>query len=216
MPAKIEKPGSEPVLIKHPHLLIVEGLEDARFFSALIEHMRLEKVQIQIIVAGGKTEIRNRVRAIANAPGFKEMVVSLGILRDANSDPNAAFQSIRDALKAVGLPSPNCQLEVVGSKPRVGVLILPGSSPGSLEDLCLASVTEDPAMACVEQYFECLKKLGSLLPDNISKAKIHVFLASRPKAGLRLGEAAEKGYWPWNHEAFEPIKNFIKNLVLGV
>ena len=214
MSVEIEKTSPEPVVIKYPHLLVVEGKEDERFFGALIRHMGLE--QIQIIAAEGKTQIRSRIRAIANAPKFVKTVVSLGVLRDADNNPLAAFQSVRDALEAVGLPSPDHPLEVVGDRPRVGILILPGDSPGMLEDLCLASVAEDPAMPCVEQYFECLKQKEIPLPNNISKAKVQTFLASRPKAGLRLGEAAEAGYWPWDHEVFRTVKGFIERLIHGV
>jgi hypothetical protein len=34
-------------------------------------------------------------------------------------------------------------------------------------------------------------------------------LASRPRPGLRLGEAAEASIWPWDHPAFEPLKAFL-------
>jgi hypothetical protein len=81
-----------------------------------------------------------------------------------------------------------------------------------LEDLCLRAVAQDPAMLCVKQYFKCLQQQGLSLPDNMSKAKVQVFLASRPKAGLRLGEAAQAGYWPWNENAFEQVRDFLQRI----
>jgi hypothetical protein len=83
-----------------------------------------------------------------------------------------------------------------------------------LEDLCLKAVVQDPAMLCVEQYFECLQQEELPLPDNISKAKAQVFLASRRKAGLRLGEAAQAGYWPWEAKAFEQVRDFLQHIAL--
>jgi hypothetical protein len=71
---------------------------------------------------------------------------------------------------------------------------------------------ERKVMCCMEQYFQCLKQKNLPLPGNISKAKVQVFLASRHKAGLRLGEAAQAGYWPWEAEAFGEVKDFLQRI----
>jgi hypothetical protein len=196
--------------IEQPSVLVVEGREEELFFGALIKHLKLQNIQIMPI--GGKEKLRKNLKALANSPGFSE-VISLGVVRDADANPDSAFQSVRDALQAAGLPTPEHPLLPVGENPRVAVLILPEvDKPGMLEDLCLRAIAQDPAMLCVEQYFECLQQAGLSLPDNMSKAKVQAFLASRRKAGLRLGEAAEKGYWPWDAEAFERVKDFLQQI----
>jgi hypothetical protein len=196
--------------IEQPNVLVVEGKEEDLFFEALIKHLKLQDIQIMPI--GGKEKLRGNLKALVQTPGFSD-VIFLGVVRDADANPDTAFQSVRDALQAAGLPTPECPLLPVGEKPRVAVLILPGvDTPGMLEDLCLRAVAQDPAMGCVEQYFECLQHKGLSLPDNMSKAKVQVFLASRPKAGLRLGEAAQAGYWPWETEAFEQVRNFLQQI----
>lgn len=110
-----------PIKIERPRLLVVEGKEDELFFEALVEHLSLR--DFQIYSAGGKERLRNNLIALAKTPGFSE-VVSLGVVRDADENPNAAFQSVRDALKAAGLPTPKRPSQHVGEKPRVAVLIL--------------------------------------------------------------------------------------------
>jgi hypothetical protein len=65
----------------------------------------------------------------------------------------------------------------------------------------------------VEQYFQCLHQQGVPEPRNLSKAKVQVFLASREEAGKRLGEAAQAGYLPLEHEAFEEVRDFLRQLV---
>jgi len=194
--------------IVQPNLLVVEGKEEELFFDALVKHLGLQGVQTMSI--GGKQQLRRNLKALVLSPGFSE-VISLGVVRDANADPAAAFQSVRDALQAANLPAPERPLVPVGDSPRVAVMILPEEGEaGMLEDLCLKSVMQDPAMHCVEQYFECLRQKGLPLPSNISKAKVQVFLASRHRAGLRLGEAAEAGYWPWDAETFQQVKTFLQ------
>lgn len=197
------------VEIEQPIVLVVEGKEEEVFFQAFINHLRFEG--IQILPIGGKEQLRPNLKALVASPGFSK-VTSLGVVRDADANPDAAFQSVQDALKGAKLPTPERPLVPIGRSPRVAVMILPeGNAPGMLEDLCLKSVAQDPAMTCVEKYFQCLQKKVSL-PDNLSKAKVQVFLASRPKAGLRLGEAAQAGYWLWKREAFQPLISFLNNL----
>ncbi len=199
----------EPVKVEQPNVLIVEGKEEKLFFDELIEHLKLQKIQIMPI--GGKDKLRSRLKALVSTPDFSK-VVSLGIVRDADTDPDAAFQSVCDALRVAKLPAPDRPLVPIPGNPRVTVMVLPGDNEsGMLEDLCLKSVAQDPAMPCVERYFECLQQ-NNILPDNMSKAKVQAFLASRPKTGLRLGEAAEKGYWPWDENIFEQVRIFLQQL----
>ena len=202
-----------------PYLLIVEGKDEKLFFEALIENMNL--TDIQIFPIGGKTKLKENLKHLVKVSPNFHLVTSLGIIRDANDSPIGAFQSVCDALKKVELPVPKGPLiPSTGPNPRnpkyhikVNVFIMPdGNSFGDLEELCLRAVKTDPAMKCVVQYFYCLQHQGLSLPKQMSKAKVHVFLASRAEPDKRLGEAAKAGYWPWNHNAFEKIKNFLFEL----
>jgi len=196
--------------IHKPNLLVVEGREDELFIEAFVRHLGLQ--DIQILPIGGKEQLRANLKALILSPGFAE-VIGLGLMRDANTNPQAAFQSICSALHAVNLPIPKRPLMSTGDSPRVTVMILPEDGmPGMLEDLCLKAVSQDPAMPCVVQYFHCLQQQGLSLPQNFSKAKVQAFLASRPEAGKRLGEAAQAGYWPLDDQAFEQVKIFLKQI----
>lgn len=205
---------TEPKQITQPKLLVVEGKEDELLFDALIRHLKL--YDIQILAIGGKQELRKHLRAMVTTPGFNQ-VVSLAVVRDADHDPHAAFQSIQNALQGAHLPVPDCPLLPVakllasGQKLQVVAMIVPGANrTGMLEDICLDAVAQDPAMRCLDQYFECLKTTHIPLPGNTSKAKIQAFLASRPEPGKRLGEAAQADYFPWEHQAFDEVKRFVQ------
>ena len=149
------------VEIVEPHVLVVEGREEEMFFGALIKHLGLRNIQIMGI--GGKANLRRNLRALTLSPRFTE-VISLGVVRDANDNPGAAFQSVHDALQAVNLPVPERYLVPAGDSPQVTVMILPEEGvPGMLEDLCLKSVAQDSATLCVAQYFQCLQQEGAFL-----------------------------------------------------
>lgn len=203
--------ASESIEITRPTVLLVEGKDDKLFFEAFINNQELQNIQTLDI--GGKTRLRQNLKVLKKTPKFSEIVISLGVVRDANTDPTAAFQSVRDALQSVNLPAPERPLVPVGDSPRVTVMILPEEGAhGMLEDLCLKAVARDPAIVCVEQYFQCLQQQGLSLSHNTSKAKVQAFLASRPEEGKRLGEAAQAGYWPWNNEAFLHVRNFLQQM----
>ena len=199
------------VPVQRPNLLIVEGQDEKRFFTSLLEHLQITDVEIRPI--GGKHVLRRELRLLTSPlPGF-ENVRSLGIVRDADTDPAAAFRSICQALNEVGLAVPERCLEPSGSRPRVAAMVLPSEGvPGSLETLCVEAVRDDKAMPCVEGYFDCLKKQGFPESCDDPKARTRVFIASRGMDARLLGEAAEAGVWPWGSPAFDEAKGFLKTL----
>jgi hypothetical protein len=134
-------------------------------------------------------------------------------IRDADLSAASAFQSIRDSLRTVNLPTPEEALIPVGNSPRVAVLIVPyDANNGMLEDVCLRALENDPAMECVSSFIECINQSVEALPRNPSKARLHAFLSSREDPELRLGEAAQRGYMPWEALAFEQFRRFLTML----
>ncbi len=198
------------VEIVEPYLILTEGDDDKRLLQALIRHIGLKNIQVEKI--GGKTNLRDNLDAL-KITHLDEKVTSLGIVRDSNSCPDTAFQSITDALRNAGLPVPKEPMVLHGEKPRTIVMLWPGkNAPGELEDLLMKSVERDPAIPCVEEFFQCLEKQGVDEPKKISKAKVQTFLASRTRPLRHLGEAADAGYWPWDHDAFAEVKDFLFQL----
>ncbi len=207
MPSRDDKEIQE---IKEPKLLIVEGIDERNFFSALKNDLDLPGIQILDI--GGKTQFRGRIKAVRNETDFKK-VVSLGIVRDADDNAENAFTSVCDALSEAGLPDPTGIMTPAGSSPQVIVMIVPhGRNTGMLEDVCLDAVAGEPAMSCVDAYFNCLNSHGVPRPTNMSKAKTRVYLASKARPDLRLGEAARASYWQLQHTAFNHLRSFLQSL----
>lgn len=201
---------------KCPILLLVEGKDDKAFFEALINHEFdsdvLQRIQVQILK--DNTKWKSKLKVISGRQEFKDIVSSLGLVRDADGDPTAAFQSVYDALNDNDLPVPEKPVVSVGNSPKVSVLILPKENePGELEDLCLESVKDDPATPYVEQYFSDLYGAELSLPVKLCKPKVQVFLASRSRIidGLRM--AAKAGCWPWENEAFRHVKMFLHQII---
>ena len=195
--------------IEQEKLLVVEGADDARLFKALMRYIGVSG--IQVLNVEGKDNIKKMLKVIPSSPGFSK-VSSIGVVRDADANADSALQSVRDALRDANLPVPDALLSSVEDGIKVVVLIVPHGEPsGAIEDVCLESVAGDAAMGCVQDYLNCIKDsvAEAERPNNLRKAKLQAFLASRKRPGKRLSEAAEAGYWDFDHTAFEPFKRLL-------
>jgi hypothetical protein len=185
LPADLQSPRSRSP-ITYSKVLVVEGSDAFQFFKALLRHLGL-LTEIEIRNSGGVEEWLAYLRTLVGTSGFAE-VTSLGVVRDAEANAESAFESVCSGLRQVKLGVPPQPGAITEGNPRVSVFILPDCvNPGMLETLCLQAVRADPAMSCVEEYFQCVQKQGLALPNNLPKAQLHAFLASRPKPDLLLG-----------------------------
>jgi hypothetical protein len=231
--------------VQRAKLLLVEGRDEEEFFGALLGRLGIDDIEVRAIE--GKSRLGDRMKVLVKGPSAVP-IQSVGIVQDGDNDPRAAFQSIRAALATAGLPVPDTPQRPQGNNPRVTVMILPdGVRPGMLEDLCLAAVRSDPALACVDEFFVCLEERASSASQNPAKARVrsflagmewqeerlfqalqerfqaspvaepgisrlHAFLATRYKPDLRLGTAAQAGYWPLDDAVFQPLSDFLRRL----
>ncbi|MEM7794790.1 MAG: DUF3226 domain-containing protein [Cyanobacteria bacterium P01_C01_bin.118] len=197
--------------INQPKLLLVEGLDDHAFFKALFNHLNISDIQVQKF--DGNEKLRLFLGVLINAPNF-ELVKSIGIVRDAEQNSKAAFDEICYALEEAGLAKPEHVGTMTVSSLRTGIYLLPNleSETGMLEDLCLQMLNAEPALICVEQYFQCLRAQDIQPPRNLSKAKLTTFLASRPELRLRMAYTMNQDYWTWNHPCLDPLKEFLQAL----
>lgn len=199
--------------IEQPRQLIVEGNDEVRVFYALCRHLGISGLQVQQY--DGYRNLRRFLRTLTAVPDFHE-VESLAVVADADRNRSGRQQSIRDALTNSGLPAPSAPLQLASHGGiRTAYLVIPHDSEGTmLEDVCLASVRLDVAMKCVDEYFECLDREGASTPRAVqmSKARVHAFLASRDDPALRIGEAADGGIWQLDDDAFRPMRELLAML----
>jgi hypothetical protein len=200
-----------PITINQPKLIFVEGKDDRIFLNELCNYLGV--INFQIVAHNGISGYPRKLKGLINSSGFRSIVTSLGIVRDAEANADSTFQSIKNALRYCNLPVPETTSRPISSDNlNVNVLILPPNrSHGSLEDVLLDSIQEDPVMPCVDQYFSCISSTHNY-PTHLSKAKIQVFLASRRRCWLSLGVAAQQDYWPYTSVAFNAIREFLLNL----
>lgn len=198
--------------------LLVEGKDERNFFEAFTEHLHLPKVQIRVF--DGKDRLRDFLETLARVTAFRR-VRSIGIVRDADESADSAFQSVRTSLgnanaairsSGVEFPVPDHPGRLVGERPALSVLILPGEGQkGMLETLLCRTFADGDVDSCIDRFFQCAEKSGSSIrrPD---KARARAYLATTPDPHVSVGVAAQKGRWDLDHGAFDGVRSFLMSL----
>ncbi|MCK4260312.1 MAG: hypothetical protein KAX49_15150 [Halanaerobiales bacterium] len=170
------------ITITKKKILAVEGKDEIGFFYGFLEYLKIKDVQV--LSVGGKDEFKKKLPALIRIHNFSD-VEMLAVIRDADDLATGAFQSIKNILeKRVSgdtIKVPEKENTFSTGNPKVGIYIMPGNSEkGMLEDLCLNTVKDHPAMKCVNSFMNCILKLDNP-PNNLAKAKVQAFLAAMPK-----------------------------------
>ncbi len=188
-------------------LLLVEGRDDQEVFKFLCRLGGIDN--IQIIRYGGRDKLRNFISNLLRIDGFND-VTALGVVMDADTNANATKDRIVNALNNVDLPVPSRALELnVLGFPRVVFLVLPcGESSGELEDVCLASIEDEDALQCVEEFLTCVEDRGITIRKK-SKARLQAYLSTKRDPDKRIGEAMNAGYFSKDSDAFKPLRSLL-------
>ncbi len=206
MPVIIEEVS---IKISKSKILAVEGKDEVNFFEALFRCMGINDVQMMDVA--GKGNYEKILPALVKTKGFSA-VTALAIVRDADISADAAFQSVVNILAKLSLNFPNQKNTFSSGNPKVGIFIMPGdSNEGMLEDLCLRTSANHPAMKCVNAFGDCVSKLENP-PKNMAKAKAQAFLAAMPDIANCVGIGAQKGCWSFDSPELNDLKAFLNNL----
>ena len=81
-----------------------------------------------------------------------------------------------------------------------------------IETLLYRSVVDQPVNRCIDDFFDCVDALPDIDIRNRHKSRAQAYLATRPSPGVSVGVAAQKGYWPLDHEAFDGVRAFLAAL----
>jgi hypothetical protein len=194
--------------IQHSRVLAVEGEDEVHFFNCLLGFLGQD--DFEVISVGGKVQFNDKFPALVRRTGF-EKVKKLAIIRDADDSAENAFESIKNILLRQNITPPKRPNQFSTEEPRVGIFIMPGDfEKGMLEDLCLRTVKNNPAMKCVEVFVDCALRLESP-PKNIAKSKAQAFLATMPDIVGSVGIGAEKHYWDFNSDELKNLKDFLSD-----
>ena len=208
----------KPITIKARKLLLAEGADACNFL--IWAYQAWGAADIQVLDFGGvqNQDLPLYLRQLQMLAGFDD-VETLVVARDAERSAGGAVTSMIAQLTNAGLPAPLAPFTFTETALRVAYMIFPGyaAAPsntklenGTLEDLCLKTIAEDPIMPCVGNFLQSVQAAGEPMPRP-HKSSLYTYLAGKQTlTGLKLGEAARVGAWPWDHPAFAPYRATIR------
>ena len=195
-------------------LVLVEGKDELNLVKVLLKFFLGESFdrEIKIEDIGGSSQFACKLPALVKTTGFIEFVEIIAIVRDAENNLAATYESIKGSLEKVGLSCPQQIGTFTQETPSVGIYLMPDNKrAGMMEDLFLEAHKDNPIMDCVNKYMKCLEDKDVTQPNNISKAKSQAFLAGMQEPTRNLGVAACKGYWNLENESLKGFLNFIEH-----
>ena len=201
------------ISISTDYLLLVEGKDEVNLFTRLIDNCLGNDVDVQVLKAGGREQFRRNLSAIREAARERPSLRAIGVVRDADDNPDAGFESVRDSVAAVGYLPPARHAEFSGGNPSIGIFITPdGESGGAIETVCRRSLDGHPAIGCVDEYLECARRRDVLHATNEDKSFVHAYLATLHDPLVRVGEAALAGVWDFQRPEFGGLVRFVDQL----
>ena len=182
--------------------LFVEGKADARFLRSLLDHEKIDGIEIQSI--GGVTNeslLRNVTNMIRQAHDNGRRVA---IMLDADQDSADRKVQLKNEIDEYDLPVESY------------FLIPDNEGPGHLETL-LEKITVERhrvIFQCFEEYQRCLVDHDPSYTPPKEKAMIYAYceaLGTKPKEEDR--DYRNEDHWNLNAKALDPLKKFLHGLV---
>ena len=164
--------------------------------------------EFETVAKGGLQRLVDAIGPEINVSGRSV----LGILVDANDNPQKRWQLLQRKLKEKGIVAPAAPERngtVVEGIPRIGIWIMPDNqSPGELEDFIERLVpSSDPVWKMASDFIDAIPDSQRKFPENKQvKAKVRAWLATRARP-RNLGEAIGKG----DLSVSEPIARALAN-----
>ncbi len=203
----------------------MEGKTDKSLFDGFIAKLATDGAKLAtdcIVVESyeGRSNLNAYLSGLVRRTGFVN-VESLGIIRDANSSADSAFQSVQGCLKNSDLPVPPSLADrcATGTNPRdarkpltVSVFILPDNkSQGELETLLYRTLSRD-IVKCIDDFVKCAKVATGVSPLKPDKARVAAYVAVQKKVPHSLAVSAHRGVWDFDHDELSSVGEFLQGL----
>lgn len=198
-------------------LILAEGLDAKLFLIWALEAYHLESIQVEAFDGNSKLSVELKIWKLSE--GFNN-IETIIIARDAETNGDAAIESVLSVLKSHSLPLPAKAFQYSAPYPKVAIMLFPGLEmeaiiqKGTLEDLCLRTI-EQTSTDILTKSETFVKQIDDIRPINRKhKANLHTYLSVNEKyIGLKVGEAARCGAWDWQSDAMAPFRNILENAV---
>ena len=193
-------------------VLLVEGVDDKHVVSHICNRYQCIP-HFKIADKSGFSELVRSIVPEINVSGR----LAVGILADANDDPNARWQAIAYQLREANVVVPSNMSDVgtvIENRPRVGVWLMPDNqSSGELENFVSEMIpVGDAVWPMAVEYVEAIRPEDRKFHESkVLRAKIHAWLAAREEP-RKMGSAIYTGDLDTDIRSVENFVNWLRRL----
>jgi len=198
-------------------LLLVEGIDDVRFFAWLKSKLNTNDAIYIYQLQGGKATLTKNLNLLAVDPNFNK-IQKIGIILDTDDSPESTLQSMRDSVRGANIDADKVAVFRETMPPQNS-----GVEGRCLEDVLWAYFVDAglPHIDCTENYIACIQKLSDTpitkIPQDsqLSKARYYALIATFKKpVHVDKSQQAISQYIK-NHESpvFADLKAFLQKLL---
>jgi len=209
-----------------PHLILCEGADAYYFMIWLLDDIKTQEKEFSVFRVynfKGINELKSFLASLIKLEGFEDVVKSLTIIRDAETNAEGACQSIKDTLASLKFAVPNSPCapgkdQAVFYKDIVtGFLLFPSCSNslenGTLEDLCVRILADDHSTEILKDVELSLDKYKNILPRH-HKNRLHMYFSFTDNyVSYKIGEAAKAKAFSYKKNEILSLKNFLKQML---
>jgi hypothetical protein len=195
--------------------LLVEGKDDAHLVDFLLDDLGADPTDVKLVFCGGTGEMEKSIASIAKSrPYIVRQLKKFGVIRDADVNPTATWESLGDAFVAAGLPAiPNGQIVGYDEGRSAGAFLIPAlDQPGAVEELLLQIVDADPIYNSFLGPFDAASEAAGGL-DRRAKRLMQIYLATKHPLCKGGGLGLKAGHFDQNHETLHELRNFLAALI---
>ena len=202
-----------PAPVSPERVLLVEGPDDEHVVRHLLKHSG-GMPRFCIIQKDGIDNLLPAIPVELNVSGRR----TLGILVDANDNPEYRWRALMHSLSKLNVDLPNkpdANGTIIESRPRVGIWMMPDNqASGELENFVAAMIPQgDPVWPRAQAYVCGISEIDRRFSSGKTlRAKVHAWLAAREnprKMGSAIGAgdldvnvAVSKRFVAWLEELF--------------
>lgn len=193
--------------------LLVEGGDEQALFAKAASVLQI--TDLHIIDMMGKDDWSDRIEGLLRDDEVRRHTRGLGLVQDADSNPDATWDRCAGYLRRVGLAVPDKSEGIATAAGGIstGIFVVPSlTRVGAVEDLCLDSVVADRRLSLADNFLTAVEAEYEP-PRQRQKALTQAFLAAMPELARNLRVGVMRGVFPLSHDAFSGVTGFLASLV---
>ena len=191
-----------------PHkVFLAEGDAEAFFLESLFTLRGFKESEYCVICFKGINNFNPTLHYLKEQENFY-LVKALGVMLDADNDPESRLRSVLSNLKNYGLADESTTLNEYNTSDHnglcLGIFISPGDShSGNIETLALREIQTKPENECIETLRVCIESIcGEVISD---KALTQIYISLKKPGLCGTGRGFESGILDVAHRAYEQV-----------